>query len=108
VSNKNEMYKLAAQKMLQLDKTNKEHEKRAHALRLLYKQAELGYGEIPRSYSDLQEKIASLIGQDLHVMEKALELTGGTVKLGELAQAVEPSQYNATESFMAAILNLEN
>lgn len=108
MSNKNEMYKQAAQKMLQMDKTIKEQEKRAHAVRLIYKQAEMGISEVPRTYNELQEKVASLVKQDLHVFEKALELTGGSVKLGELSQAIEPTSYNATESFMAAILNLES
>src|ERR1035437_7317591 len=90
------LLKKAADKMLQLDSQLKGHEKRAHALRLIFKQAELGYGEIPRSYNELNEKIASLINQDLQVLEKALELTGGNVKLGELSERTEPSQYNAT------------
>lgn len=76
--------KLAAEKMIQLNNENKGHQKRAHALRLIYKQAELGYGEIPRSYNELQEKVAALVNQDLDVLEKALELTGGNIKLGEL------------------------
>lgn len=104
MSDAKEMLKIAAQKMRQLDGANKVHEKRAHALRLLYKQAELGYGEIPRSYGELQEKIASLVNQDLHVLEKALELTGGNVKLGELDRTIEPSAYNASEQFQAAII----
>lgn len=100
-----ELLKKAADKMLQLNDELKGHEKRAHALRLIYKQAELGYGEVPRSYSELSEKIASLINQDLQVLEKALELTGGNVKLGELSGTTEPMQYNASEQFQAAILD---
>lgn len=100
----NDMLKQAAQKMRQMDTELKTHQKRAHALRLLYKQAELGYGEIPRSYGELQEKVASLINQDLNVLEKALELTGGNIKLGELGNSLEPSTYNASEQFQAAIL----
>ncbi len=98
-----ELLKTAAQKMRQMDNQLKTHEKRAHALRLIYKQAELGYGDVPRSYSELQEKVASLVNQDLFVLEKALELTGGNIKLGELANS-EPQAYNATEMFQAAIL----
>ncbi len=104
MSNQKELLKTAAQKMRQLDTQVKAHEKRAHALRLIYKQAEMGYGEVPRSYNELQEKVASLLNQDLFVLEKALELTGGNIKLGELAQTVEPQAYNATEMFQAAIL----
>ena len=98
--------KLAAQKMLQLDSKLKEHEKRAYALKLIYKQAEMGYGEVPRSYSELQQKIASLLNQDLKVVEKALELTGGNMKLGELDRTSDPSApKNADETFQASILN---
>ncbi|NDC22585.1 MAG: hypothetical protein EBZ49_00420 [Proteobacteria bacterium] len=100
----NQLRKLAAEKMLQLHKTNKEHEKRAHALRLIYKQAELGFGEVPRSYRELQEKVASLLNQDLNVVEKALELTGGNMKLGELAQQDFSVSADATEQFQAAII----
>ena len=98
--------KLAAEKLLQLNSANKEHEKRAHALRLIYKQAELGYGEVPRSYSELQEKVASLLKQDLTIVEKALEITGGNLKLGELGSADNSlGGGSAEEDFQARILN---
>lgn len=104
MSEKTDMLKLAAQKMRQLDGAVKTHEKRSHALRLIYKQAEMGYGEIPRSYGDLQEKIASLVNQDLNVLEKALDLTGGSIKLGELDRTIEPLSYTAEERFQATII----
>ena len=99
-----QLRKQAAQKMLQLHTENKEHEKRAYALRLIYKQAELGFGDVPRTYSELEEKLASLIKQDLNVVEKALELTGGNLKLGELDRS-DPREMNATDTFQASILN---
>lgn len=100
--------KIAAQKLLQLHTSNKEHEKRAHALRLIYKQAEMGYGDIPRSFDELQEKVASLVNQDLKVLEKALELTGGNIKLGELASGDSKlGNGSATEVFQASILGDE-
>ena len=100
------LLKQAAEKMTQLNNENKGHQKRAHALRLIYKQAEMGYGEIPRSYSDLQEKIASLVNQDLYVLEKALELTGGNIKLGELDTSPDNrlSGGKAEDVFKASIL----
>lgn len=103
MQDKKQLYKIAAQKLIQLDKSNKDHEKRAQALKLLYKQAELGYGELPRSYGELQEKIASLCKQDLNVVEKALELTGGNIKLGELSGDDSVSM-DATKMFQASIL----
>lgn len=92
--------KIAAEKMLQLDKELEWHKKQAHALELIYKQCELGFGEIPSSYNELQEKVASLINQgDLNVLEKALELTGGNIKLGEL-DIREKREMNSTERFI--------
>lgn len=105
-SEKKGLLKAAAQKMLQLHTANKEHEKRAHAIRLLYKQAELGLGEVPRSHKDLQEKVAGLLNQDLIVVEKALELAGGGMpRLGELGGADLSVARNPEEQFQAAVLN---
>lgn len=98
--------KLAAEKLLQLNSANKEHEKRAHAMRLVFKQAELGYGDVPRSYSELQEKVASLLNQDLTVVEKALEMTGGNLKLAELGSTDRSmGGGSAEENFTATILD---
>jgi len=102
--NKEALLKQAAEKMLQLHQENKEHIKRAHALKLIYKQAELGCGDVPQDYRELQEKIATLLNQDLDVVEKALELTGGNLNLGELDSTTDLAPRNADESFQAAIL----
>jgi hypothetical protein len=98
--------KIAAEHMLQLDMELEGHKKQAHALRLIYLQNELGYGEIPASYSELQEKVASLINQgDLNVLEKALELTGGNMKLGELDGNTKTAKpINSTEKFISDLL----
>lgn len=101
---RSELMKVAAEKMLDLNKKVKGHEKRAHATRLIFKQAEMGFGEIPRSHKELEEKIASLINQDLKIVEKALELTGGNIDLGELGSK-ESYGLNTTERFNAGILN---
>lgn len=91
--------------MLELHKENKGHKKWAHALRLIYKQAEMGHGDIPRDYSELQEKVAALMNEDLRVVEKALELTGGAIKLGELDRSRDHSApKSATEQFEVAII----
>lgn len=93
--------KIAAQHMLQLDIELEGHKKQAHALKLIYRQSELGFGEIPSSYSELQEKVASLINQgDLEVLEKALELTGGNIKLGELEETRTKRDISAAEKFI--------
>jgi len=99
------LLKQASQKMRILNDRNRAHEKRAHALRLLYKQAELGYGQVPSSYSELEEKVASLLNQDLDVLEKALELSGGRLNLGELSGSTGPNPHDATEAFAHSIIN---
>lgn len=102
-----ELREKVASTMLSLHAENKEHTKRAHATRLLFKKAELGLEHVPQTFGELQEKVAELMTQDLVVMEKALELAGGQLKLGELDSAVAADPRNATEKFQAAILGDE-
>ena len=90
--------------MLHLHEKNKEHEKRAHALKLLYKQAELGYAQLPQTHRELEEKLASLVIEDLVVLEKALELAGGNIKLGELGRSDPKAEMRPAEKFQAVIL----
>jgi hypothetical protein len=99
-----ELIKKAAHKMRQLHEQNKSHEKRAHALRLIYKQAELGHEELPQTHKDMEEKIASLLNQDLKVIEKALDMFGSNVKLGELGNTDFSIARNAEETFQASVL----
>lgn len=97
-----------ASTMLRLDHENKEHTKRAHALRFIYKKAEVGLEQVPQTFEELEQKIASLMTQDLVVLEKALELAGGQLKLGELDSTRDStSAFSATEKFQAAILGDE-
>jgi hypothetical protein len=98
-----ELREKVASTMLRLNDEVKEHTKRAHALRLIYKQAEMGVGYLPQSYGELEEKLASLLNQDLIVYEKALELAGGSIKLGELSSS-DMKNLNALEQFQAAVL----
>lgn len=97
----------AASVMLTLHEKNKEHEKRAHALKLLCKQAELGLTRMPSTHSELEIKLASLVNEDLVVLEKALELAGGNVKLGELGISDVGAAQTAAEKFQATILGDE-
>lgn len=92
--------------MLQLHKKNREHEKRAHAERIFWKQVERGIEQPPESYSELQHKLASLVTEDLNVLEKAVELAGGQMKLGELDQSGDAKQaVNPSEKFLADLLD---
>lgn len=97
-----------ASTMLRLNHENKEHTKRAQALRFIYKKAEVGLEQVPQTFEELEQKIASLMTQDLVVLEKALELAGGQLKLGELDSTRDStSAFSATEKFQAAILGDE-
>lgn len=92
--------------MLDLHKKNREHEKRAHAERIFWKQVERGIEQPPESYSELQSKLASLVTEDLKVLERAVELAGGQMKLGELADVSRESQgLSASEKFQADLLD---
>lgn len=99
-----EQLKKAASAMLQLHRENKKHEKRAHAERVLFKMAEAGFTELPKNFGEFEQKLASLMNQDLAVLEKALELSGGTLKFGELDTTDSSNPQNATEAFQAAIM----
>lgn len=97
----------AASVMLHLQEENKGHEKRGQALKLLFKKAELGYEVLPKTYSELETKLAALVTEDLVVLEKALELAGGNVKLGELDAHDPKATVDSAEKFQAAILGDE-
>jgi len=97
----------AASVMLHLHEKNEGHEKRGQALRLLYKKAELGYEVLPKTYGELETKLAALVTEDLIVLEKALELAGGNVKLGELDSRDPKAAVDSAEKFQAAILGDE-
>jgi hypothetical protein len=102
------MREKVASTMLKLHEENKGHTKRAQALKLFYKKAELGMEQIPQTYHELEIKIASLETQDLVVLEKALELAGGHFKLGEIDYSTSHrSVNNATEKFQADVLGDE-
>lgn len=93
-----------ASTLLHLNSENKKHTKRAHAIKLLYKKAELGLEQVPSSFNEFEEKVASLLTQDLVILEKALELAGGQFKLGELDSS-PTFRLNASEQFQAAVLD---
>ncbi len=92
-----------ASTMLRLHANNKEHEKRAHAVKFLFKKAELGLEAVPNTYDAFEEKVAFLMRQDLAVLEKALELTAGDVKLGSLTGS-DKHQRDAAATFQSEVL----
>lgn len=99
-----ELRKLAAIKMLQLDQENKGHIKAAQATKLYFKQVEYGMIEPAQTYEEFTQKVASLANQDLEVLEKAIELNQGNIKIGELDRDQATSNLSAEGQFMAGLL----
>jgi hypothetical protein len=68
-----------------LEKVAADFEKRARAEKLAFREVELGISEPFKNLDEYHKKIASLVGDDLDVLEKALERGYGTSRrLGEL------------------------
>lgn len=91
-----------------LAQANANYEKRAKAQELIFKQASMGLIAAPRSYQELQEKVASLENQDLAVLEKALELQIGDVSMGKIASDGSSTVPTTPESQFAADLMEED
>ena len=56
-------------------------EKKAHATKLLFKQAELGQIVFPKSHDDFEEKVAKLMHKDLNVVEEAIKMAAASEEL---------------------------
>ena len=63
-----------AEMLSYLQDQNVTFEKRAKATELLYKQAELGQIKFPKTFAELQEKVAELLSKDLKVVEEAIKM----------------------------------
>jgi len=101
-----ELHKLAAKRMLQLLEENRHHTKQARAIELVFKQAEAGLGPLPRNYSELREKVASLLSQDLNIVEKALDLTTMGSSFGQVDRTSDVSAGGGKpeDAFQSAVL----
>ena len=98
------LFKLAAEKLRYLSDENRAHEKKARALKLLYKQAEMGIEPVPDNYTELEEKLASLTAQNMDVLEKAMELAGGRLGLGDLEESDLTNPSDPEGTFAASII----
>lgn len=75
---------------VRLEKVAADFEKRARAEKLAFREVELGIVEPYKTYDDYQKKVASLLQDDLAVVEKALERGYGTARRdGELTGDVK-------------------
>lgn len=98
------LFKKAAAQLRYLDGENKTHEKKARALKLLYKQAEMGIAPVPDNYPELEEKLASLTTQNLDVLEEAMKLAGGRLGLGDLEDNDLTNPNNPEDAFAASVI----
>jgi len=77
-----ELLKKEHSERLRLEKVAAEFEKKARAEKLAFREIELGISEPFKNFDEYQKKVASLLGEDLDVLEKALERGYGTSRRG--------------------------
>jgi hypothetical protein len=77
-----ELLKKEHEERVRLEKVAADFEKKARAEKLAFREVELGISEPFKTHDDYQKKIASLLGEDLDVLEKALERGYGNSRRG--------------------------
>jgi cysteinyl-tRNA synthetase len=83
-----EMLKKEHSERLRLEKVAADFEKKAKAEKLAFREVELGITEPYKNFDEFQKKVASLLDDDLEVLEKALDRGyGSSRRVGELADA---------------------
>jgi hypothetical protein len=96
-----ELIKRQSTELVRLEKVAAEFEKKARAEKLAFREVELGVTEPFKNLEEYQKKIASLLGDDLDILEKALERGYGTSqRLGELVNEAGSKVTNPFEHFV--------
>lgn len=96
-----EMLKKEHTERLRLEKVAGDFEKKAKAEKLAFREVELGITEPFKNFDDFQKKIASLLEDDLEVLEKALDRGYGAARRGgELAGDAGTKSMNPFEHFV--------
>lgn len=67
------LLRVTASERDELKKTAADSAKRERAEKIAFREVELGLVDAYKSYDEFQEKVASLLGDDLDIVEKALE-----------------------------------
>lgn len=98
-NNEKNLYKQAANKLLELHQKRKEHEKFAKAIKIMYREADCGIDSLPQTYSEFTEKVAKLMNEDLEVVEKAIERNVKHASIGELDKS-DPTVSSDSVSIM--------
>jgi hypothetical protein len=87
-----ELLKVEHAERLRLEKLAAENDRTKLAQKLAYREVELGITEPFKSHDEFQEKVASLLTEDLGVVEKALERGYlGSRNAGELVNDGKPA-----------------
>lgn len=85
-----------------LEKTANDLGLEKRAMKLAFREVELGFSDPYLRYEDLMEKVATLMKEDLDVLEKALErgYGSGSRKAGELTEASRSSGLNVFQNWV--------
>jgi len=96
-----ELLKQEHAERMRLEKLAAEFEKKARAEKLAFREVELGITEPFKNFDDYQKKVASLLNDDLDVLEKALERGyGASRRAGELVEGAGGKVTNPFEHFV--------
>ena len=96
-----ELIKKQGSELVRLEKVAAEFEKKARAEKIAFREVELGVTEPFKNIEEYHKKIASLMGDDLDVLEKALERGYGTSRrLGELVEGTGSKVTNPFEHYV--------
>jgi hypothetical protein len=88
---------------LRLEKEAAVHGLEKRAMRIAFREVELGISQPFNSYEDLMEKVAGLMKEDLNVVEKALERGYGNA--GSIGTLVEGAEVGEKDVFKNWVLN---
>ena len=100
-----DLSKTAAAMLSSLNEERNQLKKEAKATELLYKQAELGQIKMPSTFAEYQEKVATLLGKDLNIMEEAIKIASSSEnEIGGLDNS-QLTNMNAEIAFQQAILD---
>lgn len=96
-----ELLQRQSTELSRLEKVAADFEKRARAEKLAFREVELGITEPFKNFDEYQKKIASLVQDDLDVLEKALERGYGTSRRsGELVGETSGKVNNPFEHYV--------
>lgn len=86
---------------LRLEKQAEAHDLEKRAMKLAFREVELGIAEPFKTHEEFIQKVANLMGENLDVVEKALERGYGSARrMGELVGDTNKRTRNSFEHFV--------